>query len=135
MAGSVNKVIIIGNLGKDPETRSMNNGGEVVSFSLATSESWNDKQSGERRDKTEWHNVVMWRSLAELAEKYVRKGRLLYIEGKIRTRTYGEENAKKYFTEIIADTMTFLGSRVDDNKSGEQTPEPTSELPVDNLPF
>ncbi len=103
MAGSVNKVILVGNLGKDPESRSMNNGGEVVSFTLATSESWNDKQSGERRDKTEWHNVVIFNeNLAKVAKSYLRKGSKCYVEGQLQTRKWADQNGNdRYTTEIV----------------------------------
>jgi single-strand DNA-binding protein len=117
VAGSVNKVILIGNLGKDPEARSMNNGGEVVSFSLATSESWNDKQSGERRDKTEWHNVVIFNeNLGRIAKQYLRKGSSCYIEGQLQTRKWQDQSGNdKYTTEIVLQRfrgeLTLLGGR------------------------
>ncbi len=102
MAGSVNKVILIGNLGKDPEVRSTN-GGEVVSFSLATSESWNDKQSGERREKTEWHNIVIWNEmLGKVAKNYAKKGSKVYVEGQLQTRKWqGQDGNDRYTTEIV----------------------------------
>src|SRR5262245_1736424 len=95
----VNKVILVGNVGKDPEVRYLENGVAQARFSLATSESYKNK-NGERVEQTEWHNIVLWRGLAEVAEKYVRKGKMLYIEGKIKTRSYGDDNNKKYITEI-----------------------------------
>src|SRR5260221_165644 len=98
----VNKVILVGHVGKDPEIKYLEGGVAVAKFSLATTESYKDKTTGNKVDQTEWHNIVMWRGLAEVAEKYVRKGKQLYIEGKIKTRTYGEENNKKYFTEVLA---------------------------------
>ena len=104
----VNKVILVGNVGKDPEVKYLEGGVAVAKFPLATSESYKNKE-GQKVEQTEWHNVVLWRGLAEVAEKYVRKGKQLYIEGKIRTRSYEENNVKKYFTEIIADSMTLLG--------------------------
>src|SRR3954471_2336854 len=114
----VNKVILVGRVGKDPEVRYLDNNVAVAKFSLATSESY--KKDGQKVEQTEWHNIVLWRGLAEVAEKYVRKGKQLYIEGKIRTRTYGDDNNKKYFTEIIGDSMTLLGGpRVDDHSSTE----------------
>jgi single-strand DNA-binding protein len=117
MAGSVNKVILIGNLGKDPEARSMNNGGEVVSFSIATSESWNDKQSGEKRDKTEWHNIVIFNeNLGRIAKQYLRKGSSVYVEGQLQTRKWTDQSgADRYTTEIVLQRfrgeLTLLGSR------------------------
>ena len=90
MAG-VNKVILVGNLGKDPEVRHLENGAAVANFSVATTESYKDRNTGERRDQTEWHNVVLWRGLAEVAEKYLKKGSQVYIEGKIRTRSWEDK--------------------------------------------
>lgn len=112
MAGSVNKVILIGNLGKDPEVRRLENGAVVASFPLATSESYTDKTTGERRDITDWHNIVMWRGLAEIAEKYARKGQKIYVEGKLKTRSWTDKDgATRYTTEILADEMTLLSAR------------------------
>ncbi len=117
MAGSVNKVILIGNLGKDPEARSMNNGGEVVSFSIATSESWNDKQSGEKRDKTEWHNIVIFNeNLGRIAKQYLRKGSSVYVEGQLQTRKWTDQSgADRYTTEVVLQRfrgeLTLLGGR------------------------
>jgi single-strand DNA-binding protein len=107
----INKVILVGNLGKDPEVRHLEGGAVVAKFPLATSESYKTKD-GQRVDQTEWHNVVMWRGLAESAEKFLRKGSLVYIEGKIRTRSWDDKDGNKRFaTEIIADTMTMLVSK------------------------
>ena len=115
---SVNKVILIGNVGKDPEIRHLDTGVAVANFTLATSESYVAK-NGEKVTTTEWHNIVLWRGLAEVAEKYVTKGRQLYIEGRIRTRNYDDKDGnKRYITEIYGDTMQMLGSKADDNKSG-----------------
>ncbi len=102
MAGSVNKVILVGNLGKDPEARSMNSGGEVVSFTLATSESWNDRD-GNRQEKTEWHNVVIFNeNLGRVAKQYLRKGSKAYIEGQVQTRKWADQNGNdRYTTEIV----------------------------------
>lgn len=117
MAGSVNKVILVGNVGKDPETRTMQNGDKVLSFSLATSETWRDKQSGERREKTEWHNVVIFNEgLIRIAEQYVRKGSKLYLEGQIQTRKWQDQSgADRYTTEVVLQRyrgeMTLLDSR------------------------
>lgn len=114
MAG-VNKVIIVGNLGRDPEVRHTPSGAQVCSFPVATSESYTDRNTNERREITEWHNVVVWRRLAEIAEKYLEKGSQVYIEGKIRTRSWDDENGqKRYATEIVGDIMQLLG-RASDN--------------------
>ncbi len=113
----VNKVILVGHVGKDPEVRYLEGGVAVARLPLATSETYKNKE-GQKTEQTEWHNIVLWRGLAEITEKYVRKGKLLYIEGKIRTRSYGDENNKKYITEIIADSMTMLGGpRVEDSNA------------------
>lgn len=117
MAGSVNKVILIGNLGKDPEVRTMNNGGEVVSFSLATSENWSDKSSGERREKTEWHNIVIFNeNLGRIAKQYLRKGSSVYVEGQLQTRKWTDQNGNdRYTTEVVLQRfrgeLTLLGGR------------------------
>ena len=117
MAGGINKVILVGNLGKDPEIRHLENNVTVATFPLATSESYKDK-NGNRVDKTEWHNIVMWRGLAEVAEKYVKKGQMVYIEGKLRTRNYQDkEGQQRYTTEIVADAMTMLGGRPEGGES------------------
>ena len=144
MAG-VNKVLLIGNLGKDPEIITFDNGVKKASFSLATSESYKNKE-GNRVDQTEWHNIVMWRWLAEIAEKYLHKGDQVFIEGKIRTRSYEVDGVKKYITEIVADNMTMLGKRGDSQGTAPQqeaatTAEPKTEEadtivpPEDDLPF
>ena len=112
MARGVNKVILVGNLGKDPEVRYMANGGAVCNATLATSESWKDKQSGEQKDKTEWHNVVFYRRLAEIAGEYLKKGSQVYIEGKLQTRKWQDKSGNdRYTTEIIASEMQMLGGR------------------------
>ena len=106
---SVNKVILIGNLGKDPEVRHLEGGVAVARFPMATSETFKDKQ-GQRQERTEWHNIVVWRGLAEVAEKYLKKGNSVYIEGKLRTNNYQDkEGIQRYSTEIVADQMTMLG--------------------------
>nr|WP_059025586.1 single-stranded DNA-binding protein [Gabonibacter chumensis] len=137
----VNKVILIGNVGADPEVRYLEGGVAVTRFSLATTETYNNK-NGERVSQTEWHNIVLWRNLAQIAEKYVKKGMTLYIEGRLRTRTWDDQNGnKRYTTEIYGDTMQML-SRKQDNY--EKTPEPPMpEAPSslsnsddsDDLPF
>jgi single-strand DNA-binding protein len=103
MAGSVNKVILIGNLGRDPEVRSMNNGGKVVNLSVATSETWRDKNSGERQEKTEWHRVVIFNEkLGEVAERFLKKGSKVYVEGALQTRKWTDQSgAEKYSTEVV----------------------------------
>jgi len=112
MARGVNKVILIGNLGSDPELRYMTNGNGVVSLSIATSSSWKDKQTGEMQERTEWHRVVFFNRLAEIVNQYLRKGAKVYIEGSLRTRKWTDkDNVEKYTTEIIADEMQMLDSR------------------------
>jgi len=113
MAGGVNKVILVGNLGKDPEVRHLENGTAVANFPIATSESYKDKE-GNRIDQTEWHNVVVWRKLAEIAESYLKKGSQIYLEGKLRTRSWDDQQGnKRYTTEVVADTFTMLGKKED----------------------
>jgi len=110
MAGSVNKVILVGNLGKDPEVRHLESGASVANFPIATSESYKDRNSGERITQTEWHNIVLWRGLAEVAEKYLRKGNSVYIEGKLKTRSWQDkEGNTRYSTEVVGDNMVMLG--------------------------
>ena len=149
MAGTVNKVILIGNVGKDPEVRRLENNGVVASFPMATSESYTDRTTGEKRETTDWHNIVVWRGLAEICEKFVKKGMKIYIEGKIRTRSWQDkENQTRYTTEIIADEMTILTwldtPKIAEDKpvySQEQTPSNPSPIQGlmddddDDLPF
>jgi single-strand DNA-binding protein len=112
MARGVNKVIIVGNLGKDPETRYMPSGSAVTNLRIATTEAWKDKQSGEQQERTEWHAVAMFGRLAEIAAEYLRKGSQVYIEGKLRTRKWQDKEGKdRYTTEIVADEMQMLGSK------------------------
>ena len=112
MARGINKVILVGNLGADPETRYMPSGGAVTNLSIATSESWKDKQSGEQKERTERHKVSMFNRLAEISAEYLRKGSQVYIEGKLRTRKWqGQDGQDRYTTEIIADEMQMLGGR------------------------
>jgi single-strand DNA-binding protein len=109
---SVNKVIIVGNLGRDPETRYMPNGEAVTNIAVATTESWKDKNSGEKKELTEWHRITFYRKLAEIAGQYLKKGSQIYVEGRLQTRKWTDkEGAERYTTEIIADTMQMLGSR------------------------
>ena len=119
MARGVNKVILIGNLGKDPETRFMPSGGAVTNITLATSESWKDKQSGQMQERTEWHRVVFFNKLAEIAGEYLKKGSKVYIEGSLRTRKWqGQDGQDRYTTEIVADQMQMLDSRGDGGSMG-----------------
>jgi single-strand DNA-binding protein len=119
MAGSVNKVILVGNLGKDPEIRTLNNGDRVANLSLATSETWRDKSSGERKEKTEWHRVVIFNdNLVKVAEQYLKKGSTVYIEGSIQTRKWADQSGQeKYSTEVVLQKfrgeLTMLGGRGD----------------------
>ena len=121
MAGSVNKVILVGNLGKDPEVRRMQSGDPVVNLSLATSETWRDKSSGERKEKTEWHRVVIFnKNLAEVAEKYLRKGSKVYVEGSLQTRKWTDKDgAEKYSTEIVLQNFRGELTMLDTKGSGE----------------
>ena len=113
---SLNKVILIGNLGRDPEVRYMPNGEAVCNFSIATSETWNDRQSGQRQERTEWHNITMYRRLAEIAGQYLKKGSQVYIEGRIQSRKYtGKDGIERTAYDIVANEMKMLGSR---NASG-----------------
>ncbi len=107
----VNKVILVGRLGKDPEVRNLESGATVANFSMATTETYKDKTTGERKEITEWHNVVLWRGLADIAAKYLHKGDQVYIEGKLRTRSWEKDNVTRYTTEILGDNMTLLGSK------------------------
>ncbi len=116
---SVNKAILVGNVGKDPEVRYLEGGTSVASFSLATSEVYKNK-SGEKVTQTEWHNIVAWRHLAELAEKYITKGKQLYIEGRITNRTWDDKDGiKRYTTEIVANSIQMLGRKGDENNEGQ----------------
>lgn len=112
MAGSVNKVILIGNLGKDPEVRSMSGDAKVANLTLATSENWTNKQTGNREERTEWHRLVLYRQQAEIAEKYLKKGMKIYAEGKLTTRKWTDkENQERYTTEIVVDNFTMLDKK------------------------
>ncbi len=139
MAG-VNKAIVVGNLGRDPEMRYTPAGVPVATFSVATSEEWKDKDTGSKQERTEWHRIVAWRGLAEICGKYLRKGSQVYIEGKIQTRSWEDrEGVKRYTTEIVAQSMQMLGSpqrqeRPDDRDEGYRAEEPPS-LPEDDIPF
>ena len=135
MAG-VNKVILVGNLGKDPEVRYLDNGVAVANFSLATTENYKNK-AGERVSQTEWHNIVVWRGLAEVAEKYLKKGSSVYIEGKIKTRKWEDKDGNtRYNTEILADNMTMLGSKQSHENSQSSASGSVSSIDKsDDLPF
>ncbi len=132
MARGINKCIIIGNLGQDPETKYLPSGGAVCNFTVATSESWKDKQTGEQKDKTEWHRIVAFRRLAEICGEYLRKGSKVYIEGKLQTRKWQDKNgADRYTTEIVANEMQMLDSRPEgpekyaaDEERARQKPKP-----------
>jgi len=143
----VNKVILIGNLGADPEVRHLQNDVTVANFNLATSETYKDRQTGEKREQTEWHRVVVWRGLAEVVEKYVKKGSKVYVEGKLRTRKWEKDGIERYTTEIMADNLTMLDSKpAYDGPPQASAPRPakaTQSAPVtsdpgaddDDLPF
>ena len=155
MAGSVNKVILVGNLGKDPEVRTMGNGGKVVNLSIATSENWKDKSTGERREKTEWHRVVIFNeNLARVAENYLKKGSKVYIEGALQTRKWTDQSGvDKYSTEVVLQNytgvLTMLDSRGEgggsfgggsggggndyDQSQQQQSSKPASPAPADDL--
>ena len=107
----VNKVILVGRLGKDPEVRNLDSGAVVANFTLATSESYKDKTTGEKKEITEWHNIVLWRGLAEISQKYLHKGDMVYVEGKLRTRSWEKDSVTRYTTEVIADNMTMLSTK------------------------
>jgi single-strand DNA-binding protein len=137
MAGSVNKVILIGNLGKDPEVRHLENGAVVANFSIATSEVYTDRATGERKENTDWHDIVVWRGLAEITEKYLKKGYKVYVEGKLKKRSWQDkEGNTRYTTEVLADEMTILSRPEGSERSTEAqapysqagTPAPPSKI-------
>ncbi len=150
---SVNRVILIGRLGQDPELRSTPGGSPVVRFSLATSENWSDKSSGEKKEKTQWHNVVAWNKLAEICGQYLSKGRQVYVDGRIEYREYTDKDGiKRKITEIIARDVSILDSRSTGAAGGtggeksfgrsdphaggfESSPPPSQELTDDDIPF
>ena len=134
MAGSVNKVILIGNLGRDPEVRSMQNGGKVANLNIATSDSWKDKNTGERKEKTEWHRVVIFGNLADIAERYLKKGSKVYVCGQLQTRKWQDQSGQdRYTTEVVVNSIggklvglgsqTAAGSDIDFNTSGSDLPK------------
>ncbi|MBO4282474.1 MAG: single-stranded DNA-binding protein [Bacteroidales bacterium] len=128
MAG-INKVILVGNLGRDPEVRTLESGAKVARFTLATTESYKDRATGERKDVTEWHNIVCWRNLADIAEKYLSKGRQIYVEGRLRTRSWEDNGVKKFSTEINADNFIMLG-KMENVPGTENAPQPVQHAPV-----
>jgi len=141
MARGVNKVILVGNLGQDPQTRAMPSGKTVVNLRIATSDQWRDKQTGENKENTEWHSVVMFDRLAEIAAEYLRKGSQVYVEGKLRTRKWQDRDGQdRYTTEIIANEMQMLGGRGGGGGGGggsyDREPEPRSQggQPAGNKP-
>ncbi len=140
----INKVIIVGNLGQDPEVRHMPSGGSVTTISIATSDSWMDKASGQRKDRTEWHRVVMFNKLAEIAGEYLKKGSQAYIEGRLQTRKWQDKDGKdRYTTEIVASEMQMLGGRGNtasssDNQAPNNASKPQVAGPADfdsDIPF
>jgi len=118
---SINKVIIVGNVGQDPITKYLPSGGAVTNISIATTDSWKDKETGEKKENTEWHRVSFFNRLAEIAGEYLRKGSQVYIEGSLRTRSWEDNGVKKYSTEIVAREMQMLGSRSNNGDSGSQS--------------
>jgi single-strand DNA-binding protein len=140
----VNKVILVGRLGKDPEIRNFENGGMIANFSMATSETFKDKTTGEKREITEWHNITIGRpQLAEIAQKYVHKGDMLYVEGKLRTRSWEKDGQKKYITEVLVDNFTMLSPKKSGDtssnegysSSGSGDSAPATSGGSDDLPF
>ena len=147
MARGINKVILVGNLGRDPETRYMPSGNAVTNVSVATSKSWKDRDSGEQKDRTEWHRVVFFNRLAEIASEYLKRGSKVYIEGELRTREWEREGQKHYTTEVVANEMQMLDSRGDtpvndrsnsdiqSSSAGDNFGPPPSEDLDDDIPF
>ena len=140
--GSINSVLLVGRLGADPEVKHMQNNRAVCNLSVATSEQWKDKQSGEKKEKTEWHRVTVWGEQAESCGKYLAKGRLVAVQGKLQTRSYEKDGQKHYATDIVADRVTFLGGGERDRDTGSQVPRGTdhdtgSQVPPgdDEIPF
>lgn len=130
MAGSVNKVILVGNLGKDPEVRSMQNGGKVANLSLATAESWKDKTSGERKEKTEWHRVVVFGALADIAERHLKKGSKVYVCGSLQTRKWTDKDgAEKYSTEVVLQGFNAELTMLDPKKASAGRDDQDDDAP------
>ena len=136
MTGSVNKVILIGNLGKDPDVRHLENGATVANFPIATSENYKDRKTGEKVSQTEWHNIVVWRGLADITERYLKKGDKVYIEGKLRTRSWQDQDGNtKYTTEVVADNLTMLGKSPDNSTSPSSQPAAATSSTTQNEDF
>ena len=143
MARGINKVILVGNLGRDPETRYLPSGGAVTNVSLATSRSWKDRDSGEQKEKTEWHRVVFFNRLGEIAGEYLKRGSKVYVEGELRTREWEKEGQKHFTTEIVATEMQMLDSKggnsdyENNNNSSIATPSSlsSSDMVDDDIPF
>ena len=140
----INKVILVGNVGQDPETRYMPNGNAVTNISIATSETWKDKNTGEQQERTEWHRVTFYQRLAEIVAEYVKKGSKLYVEGRLQTRSWEQDGVKKYATDIIANEMQMLDSRgssgdnyapsPNQSQSAPSAPPPKNETPTQQAP-
>ena len=130
----INKVIIVGNLGQDPEIKYTAGGAAVTTLSIATSDSWKDKDSGMDQERTEWHRVVLWRRLAEVAGEYLKKGSKVYIEGQLQTRKWEQEGQTRYTTEIIAKDMQFLDSRGSSNNESTQKSSEMNDLSAADVP-
>lgn len=133
MAG-INKVIIVGRLGRDPEVRYTPDGTAVANFSVATSDEWRDKETGEKRERVEWHRVVAWRRLGEICGQYLSKGRLVYVEGKLQTRSWEQDGVTRYMTEIQASDVQFLGGRDDNQGGAAQRPAGPDSVPEPPMP-
>ena len=134
MAGSVNKVILLGNLGRDPDIRATQDGNKIVNLSIATSERWKDRNSGEQREKTEWHRVVLWRRLAEIAGEYLKKGSKVYIEGQLQTRKWEQDGQTRYTTEVVGRDMQFLDSRGSSSSDSSSYDDTNQDMSSQNLP-
>jgi single-strand DNA-binding protein len=134
MARGVNKVILVATVGKDPEVKYMPSGGAVVNLTAATNESWKDKQTGEKKERTEWHKLTFYNRLAEIVGEYVRKGQQIYIEGRLRTRDYEKEGQKHYITEIMVDEMQMLGGRGQGQEQGTGGTTSRQEQPQTRAP-
>jgi single-strand DNA-binding protein len=130
----INKCIIVGNLGQDPNMQHMPSGGAVTSISVATSESWKDKNTGQQQDRTEWHRIVFFNKLAEIAGQYLKKGSKVYIEGSLRTRTWEKDGEKRYTTEIVANEMQMLDNKGEGGNGASNNAQTTPEFD-DDIPF
>ena len=145
MAGSVNKIVLVGNVGKDPEVRTTQDGSKIVQFSLVTSETWNDKASGERKERAEWHRVVVFNErIGDVVEKYVRKGSKVYVEGQLQTRAWEKDGENRYSTEIVVRELSMLSGRPGTGAAAaplsgiaaeEQAARVNAEISDDDIPF